>query len=264
VDEVIGEHKDVQDPDVDFQLAAVEEKAGLGGDALRVDMLKSLVFVREKIVQSKGLALFGTPAPAGVSAFWGRGPSKTTVLVGLRGLASFRDDPSWAGIFARQGASFVAVDGKDPIFIETGLSDDGRRLVESVGKANMILIARGLTAVQAKALLESAKKPVLLVMDAQPEKGVLELVKKTESVIGLLPAEGEGAAAFVKRLDEAKRALGSEFVAIVNRGCLWEKAGKDEMLDVIAELLKLKYETGDMANLFSGSLQRALARAVQP
>ena len=137
-------------------------------------------------------------------------------------------------------------------------------MVESLGKASLVLVARGLSPAQAKALLESAKKPVLLVMDALPEKGVLELVKKTESVVGLLTAEREGAAAYVKRLDEAKQALGSEYVAIVNREDLWEKAGRDEMLGVIGELLKLNYEPGDLANLFSGSLQRALSRAVQP
>lgn len=35
------------------------------------------------------------------------------------------------------------------------------------------------------------------------------------------------------------------------------------MLGVISELLKLKYETGDMANLFSGAFLRALSKAAQ-
>jgi hypothetical protein len=264
LDEVIAQRRDVQDPDVDFQLAAVEEKPGLSGDALRADMLKSLMAGKDQLAASKGLSLFGSQASTGGFSMWGRGPSKTTVVVGLRGLAALRDDPRWADVFARQGMSFAAVDAADPVFVEAGLSEDGRKLVESLGKTSLVLVVRGLNPAQAKALLENAKKPVCLVAEALPEKAVLDLVKKTESTIGLIRAESETAAAYVTRLDEAKRALGSEYVAIVNRESLWEKAEKDAMLGVIAELLKLKYEATDLANLFSGSLQRVLTRASQP
>lgn len=227
LDDVIREHQDVQDPDVDFQLAVVGEKAGLSGDALRMDMLKNLIAGKEKLASSKGLMLYGSQPPMGGFMMRGRGPSKTTVLVGLRGLASIADDPRWAGVFSRQGVGFIALDGPDGLFSASGLGDEGKKLLEELGKANLLLAIRGLNPVQVKALLENAKKPVLLEAGALPEKEVLELVKKTESVVGLIPAEGENAAAFVKRIDEAKKALGAEYAAIVSASCLWEKPGKN-------------------------------------
>ena len=107
-------------------------------------------------------------------------------------------------------------------------------------------------------------KPVILRTNALPDKDILDLVKKTESTIGLVLGKDESAAAYFARLDEAKKAIGPEYLAIVSEQCLWGKAGSGQMLDVVAELVKAKYAVDELANLFSGAFLRALNRALRP
>ena len=71
----------------------------------------------------------------------------------------------------------------------------------------------------------------------------------------------EDAASFVKKIEEAKKAIGGDYFTIINENCLWQAAGKDQMLNVIAELLKAKYPTDELASLFSGAFLRALSQA---
>jgi len=260
---VIQDRKDVVDPDVDFQLAAVEEKEGLTGDALRVEMMKSLLSGKEKLAQAKGLALYGSPPPAGGGMMGARGPGKTTVLLGLKGLAAISDDLRWAEVFSKQGVGFVSLDKPEDLFGGAGLSEEGKRILGALEKANLLLIVGGLTFPQAKTLLENSKKPLLLKMTALPDKDILDLVKKTESAVGLVPATGEDASSYFKKIDAAKKAVGAEYLSIVNETCLCQDAGKEQMLNVIAELLKAKFEIGELANLFSGSFTRTLERAIR-
>ena len=263
LDEVIQGHKDVQDPDVDFQLAAIAEKAGMSGDALRIDVMKNLFSGKEKLAQTKGLTLYGSQPTAGGGMMGPRGPAKTTVLLGLQGLASIRDDLRWAEVFSRQGIGFILLDKPEVIFGDGGLSDEGKKILEALGKANLLLIVKGLNPAQAKALLENSKKPVILQMDTLPDRDILDLVKKTESAVGLVLGKGEDAASFVKKIDAAKKAIGTEYLSIVNENCLWQNAGKEQMLNVIAALLKAKFEIEELANLFSGTFTRALNRATR-
>jgi hypothetical protein len=264
LDEVIQEHKDVQDPDVDFQLAAVVEKAGLAGDALRVELMKDLLTGKARLAEAKGLTLFGSQAPAGGGMMGVRGPSKTTVLLGLQGVAAIRDDLRWADVFSKQGIGFVTLDEPGPFFGAQGLNDEGKRILEAIGKANLLLIVKGLDPGQMKSLLENASKPVFLQTSVLPGKDILDLVKKTESAVGLVLGKDEDAASYVRRIDEAKKAIGAEYLSIVSENCLWEKAGRGQMLDVVAELLRAKYEVEELANLFSGAFMRALNRAIRP
>jgi len=39
---------------------------------------------------------------------------------------------------------------------------------------------------------------------------------------------------------------------VVTENCLWSKAGKDQMVGLIGEMLKAKYENEDLMNLVSG------------
>jgi len=220
-------------------------RVGDVSDLIKPDILRNAglftMAAKEKLAQTKGLTLFGSQPPTEGFMTKGRGPAKTTVLVGLQGLAAIRDDLRWAGVFSKLGVGFIALDKPEALFDASGVHEEGKKTLEALGKAGL-----------------------LLETNALPDKDILDLVKKTESAVGLILAKGGDAAALGKMIDEAKQALGSEYVALVNETCLWEKPGKDMMLDLIAELLKLKYETGDLANLFSGSFLRALNRAVQP
>jgi hypothetical protein len=263
LEKVIEEHKDVQDPDVDFQLAAIEEKADLAGDALRVGVIKNLFSGKEKLAQTKGLALYGSAPTTGGGMMGARLPAKTTVLIGLKGLASIRDDLRWAEIFSKQGISFISLDKPEALFGDRGLSDEGKKVLEALAKANLLLIVNGLNPAQAKALLENAKKPVILETSSLPDKELLDLVKKTESAVGLVLGKDEEAGSFVNKIIEAKKTIGPEYLAIVNENCLWQNPEKERMLNVIAELLKAKFEIAELANLFSGSFTRALERAIR-
>jgi aminopeptidase YwaD len=263
LDKVIDAHRDGQDPDVDFQLAAIAEKDGMTGDALRVEVMKNLLTGLEKTRESKGLVAYSGTAQMmmGGRRMGGSPSAKTTVLVGLRGIASFRDDLRWADVFSKQGVAFVFLEQPGFLFDGKALNEEGKKTVEAIGKANLLLVVSGLDPAQGKALFESANKPLLLVGNSLPDKDVLELVKKTKSSIGLVMGKDEGAAAYFKKLDEAKKAVGAENLSIVTENCLWGKAGKEQIVGLIGELLKAKYENEDLANLFSGSFMRVLEKA---
>jgi len=262
LEKVIEAHKDVVDPDVDFQLALVNGKEGLTGDALRADILRNLVTGLEKIRATKGLVPYGGGgAPGGMTGMMRGGPAKTTVLVGLKGIAVFRDDPFWADVFAKQGLAFVDLDGPAILFGDKGLTDEGKKLMEGLGKTSLLLIARGLDSGQAKALLEAAKKPVLIETADLPGTEVIDLIKKTNSVLGLVMGKEEDAGAYFKRLDAARKAAGLEALSVFTENCLWNPAGKAQIVKLIGEMLRAKYETNDLAPLFSGNFVAALSRA---
>ncbi len=261
LDKVIEAHKDVQDPDVDFQLAVVSEKEGLTGDVLRIEVMKNLLAGLEKIRESKGLSLYqGAPARPMMMGM-GRQARKTTVLIGLQGIASFRDDLRWADVFSKQGIAFVFLDQPEFLFGDKGLSDEGKKVVEALGRANLLLTVKGTDAAQTKILLENAKKPLFLETSSLPDKDVIGLIKKTNSAIGLVLGKDEDAASYFKKIDEAKKAAGTEYLSIVTENCLWSNAGKEQMVKLIGELLKAKYENEDLANLFSGTFMRVLSKA---
>jgi len=261
LDAVIQAHKDDQDPEIDVQLATLGEKAGLAGDALRIDVMKNLLAGRENVGRTAGLVLYGTPAPAGAPMMGPRGPSKTTVLLGLQGLAALRTDLRWSEVFARQGVAFVSLTQPAFLFGEKGLNAEGQAIIEALGKANLLVIAKGLTPAQARALLSATKKPVILQTGSVPDSDTLGLVKSTASTIGLILGKDETASAYFTRLDAAKKAIGAEYVAIVADNSLWLAPGREQMLALMADMLKAGYSLEDLANLTSGSFMRALNRA---
>ncbi len=265
LEHVIGGHKDVVDPDVDFQLAVIPAKEGLSGDALAVQVMRDLMDGLDKVRETKGLVPYG-PRPSGIMAMFNRPAPKTTVLTGLHGVAAFKDDLRWADVLSKQGLAFVSLEGPGALFSGDALSEDGKKIVEALGKADILIIPEGLGASQAKSLLEASKKPVVLRMKDVPSKEIADLVKKTGSTIGLVLGKSDGAAAYFKKLDDAKKALGADSVAVVAENCLWGAAGQTQMLDVIGEMLKAKYENADLEKLLSGAFMRVLdgIRAPEP
>jgi hypothetical protein len=77
----------------------------------------------------------------------------------------------------------------------------------------------------------------------------------------LIAGKDENASAYFTRLDAAKKAIGAEYVAIVADNSLWLAAGREQMLALMADMLKAGYSLEDLANLTSGSFMRALNRA---
>jgi len=253
---VIAHHGDAKDPQVDLQLSVLEEREVLSGDALRVDLIKSLLDASEKIKKSKGLVSFSSSSRLPMNVRQG----KTTVMVGLKGMNSFCDDPRWAQVLAKQGVYFVILEKPDILFGEEGLSEEGKKIVKALNTSGLLLGVKGLDTTQAKALLKSSAKPVILFENDLPDKEVLELIKKKKSAIGLILGADEDPASYFKKLDEAKEAIGTEHLMIVNQQCLWGKGGKSQMLKVISEVVKAEYERSDFSNIFSATFLRVLSK----
>jgi aminopeptidase YwaD len=261
LDAVIEQRKDVQDPDIDLQLAILPENTRLAGDALRADTMRTLFGGREKLVQTKGLALFGGSVPSGSGFMGNQPPLKTNVLLGMKGIASFRDDFRWAEVFSKQGVGFISVDQPSILFTNQVLGPDGRKLLEGLVKANLLLIAKGLDGAQTKLLLENTRKPIMVHASSVPDKEVLDLFTKTGSVLGLVLGKDEDAASYFSKVDQVKKAIGTENLAVVAQSSLWENAAREQMLNVISEFLRAKYDNQDLTNLFSGAFTRAVNRA---
>jgi len=260
IDKVLAEHKDEQDPVVKTQLAVIPDKEGLPGDALRIETLKGLWSAAENVKLSKVFSLFGA-AGAGGMGTGGSTPARPSLIQGLISLNPFRDDTRWAEIFAGQGAAFVMLDTPAFLFADKGLSEEGRKIIDQLNKTKLLIIAKGLETAEAKVLLENYKKPFFWITKTVPDKDVIDLMKKNGTVIGLVFGKDEDGAAYFKRLDEAKKAVGAPTLAIVNKNSLWGKAAKDQYYKMLSEMFKAKYENMDFSMLFSGSFMSVLNRA---
>jgi len=250
-------HKNAKDSHVNLQLSVLNEKEGLYGDELRIDMLKNLLDASEKIKKAKGLTFYSSTDRLNMDIRQG----KTSVIVGIKGINSFRDDPRWAQVLTKQGVYFVFVEKPSFLFEEEGLSEEGKEIVKAMNTSGLLLVVRGLDSVQAQALLNSSKKPLILLEEELPEKEILELIKKKKSAIGLILAGDEDPVAYFKKLDEAKKAIGSEHLVFVNELCLWGNAGKEQMLKVFSEIIKAKYRRPDVPNIFTFTFLRVLREA---
>ncbi|MGE5361893.1 MAG: M20/M25/M40 family metallo-hydrolase [Bacteroidales bacterium] len=263
VDTAILEHKDVRDPDVDLQFVTIGDRAGLGGDAAKAELMKALWAAKERVAQTSGLSLYGAPSPAGAPMMGPAGPAKTTLLFGVRA-AALSGDPRWADPLARQGLAYVLIDQPAGLFAGSSLTPEGRKTVEAAGDANLLLVARGLSPAQAKALLAAVRKPVLLYTNAVPDAELAGLVKSTESTLGLVMGRDETAAGYYAKLDAARKLAGAPAVAIVTESSLWHPQGKAQVVGVIGEMLKGGYAVEDIANAMTNAFTRALTRARSP
>lgn len=254
---VIKAHGDAKDSHVDLQVAVIEGKEGLSGDELRMDIINSLFELPEKMKTAKGLSLYAPNRSISMNSRQG----KTTVMLGLKGSDSFRDNPRWAKILVQQGLHFAVIEDSGFLFGDEGLSNEGKMFIPAVNSSGLLLLFKGLDAAQAKVLLEKSKKPMVFLENELPDKEILELIKEKEFVLGLVLGTDEDPAAYFKKLNDAKKAIGSRYLMIVNENCLWGSAGKDQMLKVISEMLKAKYERMDFNYLFSSAFTSALRRA---
>jgi hypothetical protein len=253
---VIEMHGNAKDSHVDLQVSVIEEKEGLTGDELRVDIINTLFEVPEKMKEAKGLSLYAPNRSVGMNSRQGR----TTVMLGLKGIGSFRDNPKWAKILVEQGVHFAVAEDLSFIFGIEGLTEDGKTFIKAVNSSGLLLLVKGLNAAQTQVLLNESKKPMVLLEKELPDKETLDLIKEKGFVLGLILGADEDPVDYFKKLDKAKEAIGSQYLMIVNENCIWGKAGKDQMLNVISEMLKAKYERMDLSYLLQ-NLVRVLRRA---
>lgn len=186
---------------------------------------------------------------------------KATVILGLKGLNSFRDDTKWSEVLVKQGVYFVLVENPAVLFSEEGLNEDGKKTLGAANKSGMLLLIKGANAAQVKALLNTSKKPLIFLEKDLFDKEIMELIKKKESALGLILGSKEDPVAYFKKLDEAKEAIGNQNLMVVNELCLWGSSGKNQMLKVISEMIKAKYERMDFSYIFSSTFMRVLRKA---
>jgi aminopeptidase YwaD len=255
--EVVENHKDARDSHVDLQLSIIAEKEGLSSDRLRIDILKKFLSASEEIEKAKGLSYYSSSGRLSGDIRQG----KTTIMAGLKGINAFRDDPSWAQVLAKQGLYFVVVEDPPFLFGKEGLSEEGKNIIKAVNDSGLLLFVNGVDSSQAKLLLKESKKPLAILGKKLPDKEVVELIKEKESAFGLVWSSEVDPVAYFNKLDEFKKAVGTEYLMMINEPCLWGKAGKDQMLKVITEIIKAKYERSDISNLFSSTFLRVLREA---
>jgi len=251
--EVLAEHKDAKDSWVDLQFAVIPEKQGLAGDGLRAELIRELWADPDRF-KPTDLTIFSSTGQ--VSGDNRKG--KTVIIRGLKAANALKDDPRWAEVLVKQGIFYAALD--KPAFMFSGgrLSPEGKTLLESAEKSGLLLMVSGMDNAQAKALFEAAKRGVVVVAFDIPSKDVLELARKKNFAVGLSLNKGEDPEAYFKKLEAAKKIAGTETLMFVNEECLWKDAGKAQVLRVISEMLKAKYPSSDMTNLFSGMFFRML------
>ena len=256
LNEVVEHHKNAKDSHVDLQLALMKEE-DLSGDRLRIDILKKFLSASEEIEKAKGLSYYSSSRKLTGDIRQG----KTTIMAGLNGINAFGDDPRWTQVLVKQGLYFAFVEDPSFLFGEQGLSEEGKKIIEAVNKSGLLLLVKGVDGSQAKLLLKDSKKPLVILAKNLPDKEVMELIKEKESAFGLVWSSGVDPVAYFNKLDEFKKAVGTEYLMMVNEPCLWGKVGKDQMLKVITEIINAKYERTDRSNIYSSTFLRVLGKA---
>lgn len=251
---LMEKHGDTKDSPVKLQLSVIEEKEGLSGDELRVALINDLFSASDEMKKAKGLSFYSSSERLRSDIRGG----KTTVMPGLIGLNSLRGNPKWAEVLAEQGIYFILVDDPSFLFGEKGLNEEGKKIIEAANSSGLLLIIKGTNDSQAEILLNGSKKPLILLENNLPGKNVLELIKENNSAVGLILGAKTVPSAYFKILNEAKKAIGTQHLMIVNEQCLWGDAGRVQMLEVISEMIKGNFESADMSNVFSAAFFRVL------
>lgn len=253
LNQFIEHHKDAKDSHVDVQLSLVEE-GELEGDNLRINLLRKILSASEEIKRAPGLTFYSSAGRLNADIRQG----KTTILAGVKGLNSLAEEPRWAQVLAKQGILFVLIDDPSLLFGNGGWSEEGKKIVKALNTNGLMIMAKDMASSQAKALLEASQKPSVLLSRELPDKEVLALIKQKKAALGLILGQDDLPSAYFQKLDEAKKALGSDHLLMVNERCIWEEEGRQQMLNVVSEILKAHYQGSEIAGLFSETFLRVL------
>jgi hypothetical protein len=203
--------KDAVNPDVDFHLAYIEEKAGASELDARVGVLKDLDALAGKLAGAPGLSIYGLPADPAA-----RPPHRgATLVTGLVGAKTFRDDPDWLGIYARHGLRYVLLGPGDLEADAGAISEPARRMLEAAQQAGIVVIL-DIGEDTAASALSALSKPCVFLAEALPSGALLDALKKGGHVLGLKLLSGQSPEAYYARLSAARDALTSGRLFIWN------------------------------------------------
>jgi len=254
IENVVEAHGDVQDSHVDLQMALVSPGEAAAGDQLFLSTLKNLFAGQEKVSQAKGLRYLNS-----INALSGNvRQGKTSVIAGVKGLDPFKSNSHWAEILSKAGLYYALLENPAEIMADNQLTNEAKNQIKSINKGGILIIARNFSAEEAKALLQASSKPVVLLMNEVPPQDVLKLIKEKKAALGLLLGPETNPASYFEQLEVAKKEIGSEHLMLVNDICFWGEKGQTLLQDVIAKLIKAKYESSDLRNLFSQTFIRVV------
>ena len=253
LDNVVKNHGDAQDSHVDLQMAVVSPGEGTG-DQLFLTTLKNLLVGKEKIRQAKGLKYLDSIRTLSGNVRQG----KTSVIAGVKGLAPFQSNTHWAEILSKSGLYFVLLEDSGELITNNQLTKEAENTIKSLNKGGVLIIARNFSNQQAQVLLKASSKPLVLLAEELPSPEVLKLIKEKQAALGLVLGPETDPAAYFEKLEAAKKELGSRHLMLVNDVCYWGDDGQSLLLDVIAKMLKAKYESSDLRNIFSQTFIRVI------
>ena len=254
LEKVVDHRKDDLNSDIDGQLSLVTGKEGLSGDALRLDIIDTVLTASRKARQTRGLVMYENAANLNAEVRGG----KTVLIPGLKGIEAFRDKPEWAGVLASQGLCFVLLEDPADLFIGDELSEEGAVILKAADHAGLLLMIKDASAAQARILLNVSRKPVVIVMSAIPESNMLDAIKDNQAVLGLYMSTDMDPAAYARGVELGMEKLGPKSLALINQNCLRKEPGMKQMLAVIENLLEAGIDRYAWGDLFGGTFLRAL------
>ncbi len=256
LDQMLEDRNDVADHYVDLQLSAVAPEAGLTGKDAFMSLITQLLALEESFQAAEGLQLFKDVRSLSRTVSQG----KTSVIPGLDGLSGgLENNPEWAQVLARQGLYFINLDDPSVFFQGDSWSASGQARFKILNKSGLLLLLSELNSAQARLLLEAAEYPVVILSGEIMEKNVMDLIKKTGSVLGLTLLSSRSPEQDFAMLDAVKEAAGPEHVMLVNQECLWKDAGADKVLEVIPYFIKADYDRRALGQIFSQTFFRVLS-----
>lgn len=254
LEKVVDHRKDDLNSDVDGQLSLVSGENGLSGDALRLNIIDTVLTAGRKARESRGLVVYSNADKLNSDVRSG----KTVLIPGLKGFDAFRDKPEWARALASQDLFYVLVDGPSDLFAGDELSEDGITLLKAANQAGLLVMIKGANEIQAQNLLAASQKPVVLVTSSVPEGALLTAIKDKQAVLGLSLSGEMDPGIYARIVVDAVERLGSNRLALVNQNCLRKEQGMKQMLAVIENLLEMGIERSAWDDLFGGAFLKAL------
>ncbi len=236
--EAFAKIANVVNPDIDYQLAYVEEKAGEGPLETRVAALKDMDALAGKLSGAPGLSLYGQASDPMV-----RPPSRGTVLVpGLLGSRTFKDDPDWLKIYARHGLKYILLGSRDVDTPGGALSEASSQMLDAAQQAGIVVVLDLPDASSAAAALAALKKPCVYLAEDLPSGPVLEAMNKGGHVLGLKFLLARKPEDYYEKLGKARAALTSGRVFVWNTEGLWLPETRAKYIKLVELFLRDGWE----------------------
>ncbi len=245
----------LKDGIIDLKPVIVDGNAGLSGDALAMDILGNILRCCGPGSPASSYRLYSSvndPLSADMR------PGTMTLLAGVRGTKWMDENGQWGRHFRKNDLAFVMENGHSGIFTEAGMTGAGKERVNRLQSQGLAVILSDLTPRQTAGSLQAASGPLFLVVKDLPDDTILKLVQKTDSAVGLIYEDGDDPAAFMKKVEHAKKLIGIEHVGLYSLCSVETDKGRKELLDLMTLLISAEYTRKDLYYLFSGSFLRIL------